>query len=114
MPWCWYLRLSSKIIKYINISTYSVTVFLGNGDGIFVRPLFEQSTTTPDEEHEHSAGQSLASLPLPALTNNFVFELVENTTIHKHNPKIALIFISQISFSFGFIVIVFAHICLMS
>ena len=85
-------------MNYINILAYSVTVFLGNGDGIFVRPLFEQSTTTPDEEHEHSAGQSLASLPLPALTNNFVFELVENTTIHKHNPKIALIFISQISF----------------
>ena len=92
---------------------YSVTVFLGNGDGIFVRPLLEQSTTTPDDEQEHSAGQSLASLP-PALTNNF--ELVENTTIHKHKiPKIALIFISYISFSFGFIfVVVFAHICLLN
>ena len=77
---------------------YSVTVFLGNGDGICVRPLFEQSTTTPDEEQEHSAGQSLAPL-LPALTNNVVLELAVNTT-HMHNK----IFISQAIFSFGFIV----------
>ena len=82
---------------------YNVTVFFGKGDGIRVSPLFEQSTTTPDEEQEHSEGQSLA--PLPALTNNLPFESAENT-IHIH-IKIVPIFFPQVSLSFGFIVNLF-------
>ena len=87
---------------YLNIYlskvfTYNVTVFFGKGDGIRVSPLFEQSTTTPIEEQEHSAGQSLAPL-----TNSLAFRSAKNT-IHIH-IKIAPIFIPQASLSFGFIV----------
>ena len=59
------VHFDTYLINRLLIS-YSVTVSFGRGDGIFVSPLFEQSTTTPDDEHEHSAGQSL--VPLPAFT----------------------------------------------
>ena len=63
--------------------SYSVTVSFGRGDGIFVSPLFEQSTTTPDDEHEHSAGQSL--VPLPAFTYILDWKLAKsiNTILMK-------------------------------
>ena len=91
-------RVGSQKLFQLILRTYSVTVSFGRGDGIRVSPLFEQSTTTPDDEQEHSAGQSLD----PALTNNLEFVYSEKT-IHV-NIKIVLIFIPHKSFSFGFIV----------
>ena len=45
--------------------TYNVTASLGRLFGICVSPLSEQSTTTPELEHEHCEGQ--ARLP-PIIT----------------------------------------------
>ena len=71
------------------VFAYSVTVFFGKGEGIRVSPRSEQSTTTPDEEQEHSDGHSL--VPVPALTNDMTPDSPGRTT-HKH-IKMALIFI---------------------
>ena len=48
------------IFKYFDV-TYKVTVFLGRFCGMWRRPRREQSTTAPDAEQEHGAGQASAA-----------------------------------------------------
>ena len=46
-------------------STYNVTVFFGRFWGMWRKPRREQSTTAPEAEQEHGAGQTSAPIVAP-------------------------------------------------
>ncbi len=80
-----------------------MTVFLGRSVGMWRRPRREQSTTAPDAEHEHGAGQT--SAPNVALTATTINDRTTNFSILN-----SLIY-SPSNCTIIFTTLLFSHFC---
>ncbi len=97
------MRTTLKKSKNKNFKTYRVTVFLGRSVGMWRSPRREQSTTAPDAEHEHGAGQT--SAPNVALTATTINDKTTNFSIFN-----SLIYSSS-NCTIIFTTLLFSHFC---